>query len=215
MMCAGEFFLNLAFALYLVLYIPQILHNAKLQKFDHMSHGMHLMIFQAYACDLCYGLAKHLPWQYLCVSCIGLLFIWIQHIQWYQFKQRYQAKKANTFFFIGLIISVWPFLIFYCLEPNSQLLINGWVSRIFFTAHFLPQIIKNLQDQSDALVINVYYLALSISLGLLDLLAAFYLHWGLINLVGCIFGLLLKSILSLQLLHAKSKLFFLNTRSAR
>jgi len=214
-MSYGEIFLNLAFALYLVLYIPQILHNAKLQKFDHMSHGMHLMIFQAYACDLFYGLAKHLPWQYLCVSCFGLLFIWIQHLQWCQFKSHHTPMKAKMFFYAGLLLTIWPAILFFILEPNLQLPINGWMSRVFFTAHFLPQIVKNFQDNSDALVINIYYLALSISLGLLDLLAAFYMHWGFINLIGCILGLLLKSILCFQILHARSKLFFLNTRSAR
>ena len=57
----GPIFLNLAFALYLIIYLPQIYHNAKYQAFENMSFLMHMMLLQAYCCDLFYGLSKHMP----------------------------------------------------------------------------------------------------------------------------------------------------------
>jgi uncharacterized protein with PQ loop repeat len=204
-MSLGNFFLNLAFGLYLVLYLPQIQHNAKLKKFNHMSLGMHLMILQAYACDLSYGLCKHLPWQYLTVSCIGLLFSSIQHGQWYRFKRQHQETNTFIFLFLGCLALIWPCLIHQYLNVDWQLQINGWVSRLFFMGHFLPQILKNQIKQTDAQVINHYYLSLSITLSFIDLIAAYLLNWGMFNLMGGICGLIFKLILGQQILSTRNQ----------
>jgi uncharacterized protein with PQ loop repeat len=200
-MALGQIFLNLAFSLYLILYLPQIIHNSRLQKFDQMSLGMHFMILQAYACDLCYGLAKNLPWQYLTVSCIGLFFLCIQHGQWYRFKQKHSSNLSTTFLILGFCSLIWPWLIYVHLPFNWQMLINGWISRIFFIAHFLPQILKNKSRKTRVEVINRHYLMISITLSMVDLSAAYLLNWGNINIIGGMLSLMLKLYLSIQILR--------------
>jgi uncharacterized protein with PQ loop repeat len=198
-MSLGNLFLNLSLILYLFLYLPQIIHNARLKKFNHMSLSMHLMILQAYACDLCYGLSHQLPWQYLTVSCIGLFFICIQHGQWYWFKRQQLESKTLIFLCLGTIALSWPWLIRYQLNFDWQLQINGWVSRVFFMAHFLPQILKNQQKSRSRAAINPLYLMFSIILSLLDLLAAYLLQWGWVNMLGGACSLSLKLILAKQI----------------
>ena len=206
----GQFFLNIAFVLYFILYLPQLYHNAKYQAFKSMSITMHLMLLQAYSCDLFYAIGHHMPWQYLTVSLFGLSCIFIQHSQWMMATRAYK-----TFTISGCLIVLWPFSFwFFSHDAIWQYQIQAWVARILFILHFLPQIIKYHQNKSPRNAINMSYLGLSISLSSCDLLSAWFLHWEMANLWGSFLSLGLKLYLSYLSLNSIPKLSFLKTRSA-
>jgi len=209
--------LNLSFGIYLVLYLPQLLHNAKYNTFSTMSKLMHFMILQAYACDLSYGLCKHMPWQYITVSSIGSIYLLIQHFQWIQFNQQYNLSN-KLFYHLGIFIFIWPMLL-WCYYPTNttQIQIQVWLSRLLFILHFLPQVIKNHQKNNSSDAISLVYLLLSYSLTILDFISAWCLKWDTANLTGSFIGLILKCCLMYQIwvsFKSKPKLSFLKTRSA-
>lgn len=207
----GHFFLNFAFGLYLILYIPQLIHNKQTKTFVQMSFLMHAMLLQAYSCDLIYALHKPMPWQYLCVSAVGLICLMIQHVQWLYFCRKQQKAKFIPYLIIGGILITWPML-----STNLQLV--AWCARVLFLLHFLPQIIKYQLQPMERDAIDLKYLMLSLSLSACDLGAAWCLSWDLPNLWGTFGSLILKLILLSQIGFKKnyrSKLFFLKTRSAR
>jgi hypothetical protein len=196
----GNIFLNIAFGLYLILYLPQIVHNALHKPFERMSLLMHFMLFLAYSCDLCYGLARHMPWQYITVSSVGIFFLSIQHLQWCLY--RYQQKKTFGLQLMlqGLFILLVPVVLFR-LYPDAkwQIQIQAWMARICFLLHFLPQIIQYQQRQLKRDAINLNYLILSLSLSICDLVAAYCLHWDMTNVLGSLTSLSLKLFLCLQI----------------
>ncbi|HBB52860.1 MAG TPA: hypothetical protein DCZ80_03050 [Legionellales bacterium] len=196
----GHAFLNLAFILYLVLYLPQIYHNAKYQAFHRMSFLMHMMLLQAYSCDLFYGISKHMPWQYLSVSFIGLSCLLTQHLQWFMFKLRQEKLFDWRFLICGILAVLIPFLLWFQF-PHAiwQFKIQAWVSRALFLLHFVPQIIKYHQNKLKRDAISLSYLSLSISLSICDLLAALCLNWDLANQVGSFASLALKLYLMYQI----------------
>lgn len=211
----GHIFLNLAFGLYLVLYIPQLIHNSRFKNFAHMSFLMHVMLFQAYSCDLIYAVVKPMPWQYICVSCVGLICLSIQHIQWLMYCLKQKNNLFKPYVMTSCFVFGWPILLWLL---TNNLHIIAWCSRMLFLLHFLPQIIKYHTHPAERDAIDIKYLLLSLSLSACDLGAAWCLSWDLPNLWGTFLSLILKFILLGQIIlqnHYKSRLFFLKTRSAR
>lgn len=182
----GHIFLNVAFVLYLILYLPQLVHNAKYQTFAHMSFLMHAMLLQAYSCDLIYAFTRHMPWQYLTVSCIGLMCLSIQHFQWLLFCKQQKQSRWIYYLIIGGLIVLWPILL------SNKPSLNAWIARIFFLFHFLPQIIKYHVHPHERDAIDMHYLVLSIALSGCDLGAAWCLSWDLPNLWSTFLSLIFK-----------------------
>jgi uncharacterized protein with PQ loop repeat len=182
----GHLFLNVAFVLYLILYIPQLIHNARNQTFAHMSFLMHAMMLQAYSCDLLYALTRHMPWQYLTVSCMGLICLCIQHAQWVSYCRRHHQPRWSSYLILGGLIVIWPLLI-----PASPK-VFAWVSRAMFLFHFLPQIFKYHRHPNERDAIDMRYLLLSMGLSACDVGAAWCLSWDLPNLWGTFLSLLFK-----------------------
>jgi uncharacterized protein with PQ loop repeat len=193
----GHLFLNIAFILYLILYIPQLIHNAKYQTFAHMSFLMHAMILQAYSCDLLYALTKGMPWQYLTVSCIGLSCLCIQHVQWVMFCRRQKQPRWSIYLMLGCLIVLWPFLM------TTAPKVYAWVARTLFLFHFLPQIIKYHRHPNERDAIDMRYLLLSMSLSGCDVAAAWCLSWDLPNLWGTFLSLLFKLYLFGQIILSR------------
>lgn len=213
----GHFFLNVAFGLYLILYLPQLYHNARHQAFHQMSFMMHMMILQAYSCDLFYGLSKHMPWQYLCVSLVGLFCLLTQHLQWFFFRWKKHKNLDWMMLLMGVLCILWPMLLWYYFAQDTlQYKLQAWCSRVLFIIHFLPQIIKYRRNE-DRQAISLLYLSLSITLSLCDLIAAVCLNWEMANQIGSLISLGLKSYLSFQIFSCRfnPRLSFLKTRSAR
>ena len=193
----GHLSLNIAFALYLILYIPQLIHNAKYQTFAHMSFLMHAMILQAYSCDLLYALTRNMPWQYLTVSCIGLTCLCIQHAQWVLFCRRHKQSRWSIYLILGSLMVLWPFLL-----PTSAK-VYAWLSRTLFLFHFLPQIIKYHQHPDERDAIDMRYLLLSMGLSGSDVTAAWCLSWDLPNLWGTLLSLVFKLYLFGQIILSR------------
>ena len=214
----GHFFLNLSFILYLILYIPQLIHNSKNTTFSHMSRIMHYMLLQAYCCDFFYSISRGMPWQYLTVSCLGTFYLLIQHIQWAHFDIKTEGHLHKGMLTIGVIILTWPALLWMFFKDalwQNQLQI--WLSKILFIIHFLPQIIKNSFSRDHIHAISKNYLALSVILSLTDFGAAYCLRWDTANLTGSSLSLVFKLMLIVQMLNYsrfKPRLSFLKTRSA-
>ena len=205
----GHFFLNSAFGLYLILYLPQLYHNARHQAFHNMSFIMHMMILQAYSCDLFYGLSKHMPWQYLCVSAIGLLCLSIQHLQWFFYRLNQQKKGDIFMLLLGLCSVAWPLLLWMSFPSETwQYKFQAWVSRILFLIHFMPQIIQYHQNKLPRDAISLYYLSLSISLSVCDLISAVCLNWDYANQWGTFASLGLKLYLVAQIISKRDALAF-------
>lgn len=215
----GHILLNLSFILYLTLYFPQIVHNARYKKFQHMSFFMHIMLIQAYWCDLFYGLSRHMPWQYITVSVIGLIYLLIQHGQWFIFNLKDSNNHKARFIISGFITCFIPLLIFIMFRQQTwQIHLQAWVSRILFIAHLVPQIIKYQEHPDERDAISLWYLNLSLSLSACDLTSAYCLKWDLANQIGSLISLIIKGYLYAQILWSskfKPKLSFLKTLSAR
>jgi len=196
----GNLFLNIAFCLYLILYFPQIYHNYRHTAFENMSFLMHLMILQAYSCDLCYALLRNMPWQYLCVCMIGLFCLAIQHLQWFKY-----LKSRNRYYFLllGCLIIIWP-LVSYCMFSNYKF--YAGISRVLFLVHFIPQIYRYHQNKLPRDAVNQTYLAFSIIISICDLISAVCLNWDFANQLGTILSLGLKAYLYFQGMFPKQLL---------
>ena len=161
-----------------------------------------------------------MPWQYLSVSAIGICYLLICQTQWILYNRKHQPQLNIPLMLSGLIIILWPSILWY-LYPKAlwQIHLQAWVSRILFIMHFLPQIVKYHRNEIQRNAISPYYIYLSLSLGLCDLLAAACLKWDTVNQMGSMISFVLKSYLYYQMWLLSSNirpgLSFLKTRAAR
>lgn len=183
----GNLTLNLAFMLYLVVYVPQIRHNNNKHHLAELSISLHMIIMTSFVFDLIYSVLKPLPWQYRAVSLVALTTLSIQQIQLMRLAQQCGHIKLLTtlgLFALSLVLMLTGF--FYCgtthYSSNTIVLI-GWISRIGFLIYTLPQIIQNHRLNS-AKALSTVFLSLSLFLSLLDLTSAWCLDWGWPNKLG-------------------------------
>ena len=198
----GQAFLNIAFGLYLILYLPQIHHNMRHKPFARMSLAMHLMLCLAYSCDLFYGIGRQMPWQYITVSFVGLCCLMIQHLQWCAYRYHETPQKGIKLFLQGAILMLIPLCVYLNFpESKWQMQLQAWIARCCFLLHFLPQIIQYQHQKFRRDAINIHYLGLSLCLSICDLVTAYCLHWDTANLLGSLISLCLKLILSAQMIR--------------
>ena len=110
----GNITLNISFVLYLIVYIPQIIHNQKVANIAQLSFGLHFLLFSSYSFDLLYGFSSQLPWQYKTVSTVGLLLVTVQHIQLMKFfvnKQLLLRVTLSIFLIILNCIAIYYFFV--------------------------------------------------------------------------------------------------------
>jgi uncharacterized protein with PQ loop repeat len=185
----GNLTLNIAFVLYLIVYVPQIRHNKNKHHLAELSISLHMIIMTSFVLDLLYGLLKPLPWQYRAVSIVALGTLCIQQLQLMRLaQQRGQILLFATLgmFYLSLILILIFTSVFYfdALSSSSNtILLIGWVSRIGFLSYIVPQIIKNHRMNS-AKALSTSFLSLSLFLSLLDLTSAWCLDWGWPNKLG-------------------------------
>ena len=77
----GSVSLNISFILYLIHYLPQLIHNQRDGQIKQLSLSFHYLLLLCYLADLNYGFGLNLPWQYRLVSAFGLACLLIQHYQ--------------------------------------------------------------------------------------------------------------------------------------
>lgn len=181
----GNICLNIAFVLYLFVYLPQIIHNRQTNHIANLSLRMHFTFYIAYLLDLFYGFSNHLPWQYRMVSIIGVTLLTIQHLQLTCFfLNKTKQLWFNTLFLLAVMTSIFYFfLIQHATYSETTTLVIGYISRTGFLFYTLPQILKNKRLQSTT-AISVSFVYLNLILSILDLIAAWCLNWGWPNKLG-------------------------------
>lgn len=177
----GSISLNISFVLYLIVYLPQIIHNRKTANIAQLSLGLHLLLLSSYLFDLCYGFSSHLPWQYKTVSIIGLSLVIIQHMQLTQFftKNNYSrlAMMSTAFIVLSSVALYYFFIIAEGVLPAEETLMLGTAARMAGLMYCLPQIIRNKRLKA-ANALSLYFLGLNLTLALLDTVSAWCLDWG-------------------------------------
>lgn len=195
----GNICLNIAFILYLFVYLPQIVHNRNTNHIANLSLKMHFTFYIAYLLDLFYGFSSNLPWQYRMVSIIGVSLLTVQHIQitqffWIKNKQIW----FNSLFLLSIVISIiYFFTIQQALYSENATLLIGYISRAGFLLYTVPQILKNKRLQSTS-AISLSFVYLNLTLSILDLIAAWCLNWGWPNKLGAPIAVSLMLIMLLQ-----------------
>ncbi len=198
----GTTSLNLSFILYLLVYLPQILHNRSMQHALNLSLWMHYILYASYSLDLIYGFSSHLQWQYKTVSIVGLSLLMIQHIQimYHRYAKKTDVLLCVQFVFLlitGLFTAY--FFIFKKIEISERTTqIIGYLSRAGFLFYTLPQIFKNRVIQS-AQAISIQFIYLSLMLSILDMASAWCLNWGWPNKLGSPLTICLMCIMLYQM----------------
>lgn len=177
----GMVSLNIAFVMYLFVFIPQIWHNRHVEHLQNLSPMMHLVLYFGVMFDLFYGFANDFQWQYKAVSIVSLVVLSIQHVQLLQFF--YQRAQWRAFFFNLFILLIMISSIYYFLMERHQVLSSwsaltvGYVSRMCYQLYAIPQIIKNIKLQ-DASAVSRHFLWINTTLLILDTISGWCLDWG-------------------------------------
>lgn len=204
----GSSALNASFILYLLVYLPQIMHNRCKKNLANLSNGMHFSLFCGYFVDLCYGFCKHLPWQYKTVSIVGVILLVIQHVQ--IIIHRKQEKNFYALIFNILVLVAAAFFAgTFFIKLHGRLsadttIILGYVARFFFLIYLIPQLIKNKYQSTTAVSPHMIYL--SLILCVCDGISAWCLDWGWPNKIAMPFTLTLLLMLLRQQKNAEKHL---------
>ena len=183
----GNTSLNLSFILYLIVYVPQIIHNRAQKNIAQLSISLHFLLYISYFFDLCYGFSCGLPWQYKTVSVIGCCLLVIQQLQLLRFFKHTQEISFFTYHTIFLLSSITLMGLFF-LKPALQyapVIVTsfGIIARGCGLIYCLPQLIKNQRTRATQ-AISLHFLSLNLTVSILDTLSAWCLHWGWPNKIA-------------------------------
>ena len=188
--------------IYLLFYVPQLLHNRVLEHIKNFSVLMHILLCIAYLADLMYGFALHLPWQYRSVSIVGVTLVLLQHLQLIHYFWFMKQLWYVNCFILGLISALLLLFYYFVMDPailrvTTVKLYCGGVSQICFLLYTMPQLIKNYVLRSTA-ALSLIFIYLNLLLALLDTISAWCLHWGWPNKFGSPFMVILMVFALLQ-----------------
>lgn len=177
----GMLSLNIAFVLYLIVFVPQIWHNRRCESLKNLSPMMHLVLYFGVLFDLFYGFANNFQWQYKTVSIASLLVLSVQHVQLFRFFRQRMAWRDLSINIVMALIMLASICYFF-LEMHHQLapilaLVVGYTSRLCYQLYAIPQIMKNIKLQ-DANAVSGYFLFINITLLILDTISGWCLDWG-------------------------------------
>lgn len=195
----GAVSLNISFVLYLVHYLPQLIHNQRQNRLAQMSLGFHYLLVLSYISDLNYGYGLGLPWQYRLVSIIGLCCVLIQHAQLAKLYQSLINFKIMTcVFFVLLLLSVIAISTHF---PAAYYLVMGYMAQVAGLFYFMPQIIKNYRSGT-VMALSLSFLVLDLICYACDNVSAWALNWPMPSKIGALMSLLLITVLIIQRLAA-------------
>ena len=187
LMMIGRMSLNISFIVYLLVYLPQILHNRRKQHLPSLSLPMHYILCSSYCLDVLYGFSSDLQWQYKTVSIVGLILLIVQHVQ---LSKHYQTQNnARVIHYHRLfLLAISTLILYFFIEKQATLSEQttqtiGFLSRIGFLMYTVPQIIKNKTLKSTH-GISIAFVYLSLTLSILDMTSAWCLDWGWPNKIG-------------------------------
>lgn len=176
----GNISLNISLILYLINYIPQLIHNYRGVHLSKLSIYYHAILYFSVITDLFYGFSMQLPWQYKLVSITFFFYLWIQH---WQMRNTPLFQKITfmllSVFFICLYMTIF-------LYQDKTILVNlGYASQGAGIIYALPQVIKNIKS-SAALSLSVTYLFFSFFSRFCDNISAYCLSWPLPSKLGAL-----------------------------
>jgi uncharacterized protein with PQ loop repeat len=197
----GNTTLNISFFLYLVVYIPQVLHNRHSSNIAQLSLVMHLLLYTSYCFDLIYGVASHFQWQYKTVSVVGLSLIMLQHLQltnYFLIKKMPLLVATNVIVLTSTFVGIYYFFIPYEATLNTQTIaIIGSIARLCSLTYCLPQVVKNRMLKSTH-AISIRFIVLNLMLAMLDTSSAWCLNWGWPNKLASPLTVLIMSAMLVQ-----------------
>lgn len=193
----GHWALNISFAIYLVLYVPQVLFNRRRHSTRGLSFLMHALLVLAYLADLMYGFGRHMPLQYRLVDVIGLCCLCVQHIQFGYYEGLTRSYLAITSVLLLLagfaIYSIWHALPAHVYVHAG---VVAWAVGVFYT---LPQIWHNHRF-ANAMGVSMVFIVFDILSSACDSIAAWTLHWDYPSRIGSPMELVLGMVLLAQAL---------------
>jgi hypothetical protein len=203
----GMISLNLSFVLYLIVYIPQILHNRDQVHLQNLSSGMHGLLFIGLFLDLFYGFSNDFQWQYKTVSIVSLSVLGIQHLQLTHLMwQQKQLKKLISFLCVltlSALILVHFFTHLHHHVSQPLTLMMGYISRTCCLLYALPQILKNTK-LSHRSSISPSYILINMVLIFLDTVSSWCLDWGWPNKLSTPIAWVFMMILYRQQTHQRA-----------
>lgn len=178
----GELTLNLSFALYIIFYLPQLIHNLHRKKTNELSFAFHAMLMIAATADLYYGFGRIQQWQYRAVSVLMFACLLAQHIHLYFTRQ--EKWQLNLLSLTILIMLIGLFITFNDKHINPMIfIIMGWVERSCYWFYAVPQIFKNRHLRSAA-SISPWFIGIGLITGICDTTSAWIFNWGSPSLYG-------------------------------
>ncbi len=199
----GEITLSISTVIYLFWFVPQLWMNYQRKSTEGLSLWMHGLLFLGYSADLLYGFGRDMQWQYRMVTIIGLIFLFLQHIQFARYSDHTKAEKINFILLTMLIIAVFSYAVlnFTWLHHGKKYYdIAGFISDLCWMTYVFPQIVKNFYQKSTK-GLSIGFVAISIVLSCLDLTSTFALHWDWPSILSECITLFKKSILVFQIFY--------------
>ena len=198
----GTTTLNISFATYILLYMPQVLLNLKRKSTDGLSFLMHSILVIGYIADMIYGFGRHMQWQYRAVTLVGLICLALQH-----FQIGYYQKITRRYIFVTLALVLWLALSIYAIQatlPTAIYIDAGLIAWATGVVYTLPQIWKNHRFAS-CLGVSLTFVWLDIMCSTCDTISAWSLGWDYPSKLGSPLELLFGIFLLIQLYYYKSK----------
>ena len=199
----GHIALNIASMLYMVTYLPQLWHNHQQPHLDSMNFGFHAMLLLGTTMDLYNAFGIIAQWQYQAVGCMCLIYLLLQHLQWWSVAKKKQCLLLyhSTSWCVAIV------LLGLCdtalLQSHTWCLSMAWLAQLAYICYSIPQIISNhFHPGSQALSMKFIYLAMATNL--CDSIAAWALQWGTANCYGPIICFCFNLILWYQQQHHKT-----------
>lgn len=199
----GEITLSVSTVVYIIWFLPQIFENFQRKSTQGLSLWMHGLLLLGYSADLLYGFGRHMQWQYRMVTIIGLLCLFVQHMQFARYSLKTNAEKWNFYVLTLLTIVVFSYAVlnFTVLQHGKKYYdIAGFISDACWATYMFPQIIKNFRLKSTR-GLSIGFVAISIVLSFLDITSTFALHWDWPSIFSECVTLIKKSILVFQIVY--------------
>jgi uncharacterized protein with PQ loop repeat len=199
----GNIALNISFIVYLVLYLPQVIHNLRRKSTNGLSFLMHALLVIGYIADMMYGFGRHMQLQYRLVSVIGLICLGFQHFQ----IGYYQKPTANYIIATVLLLGFLGYALYAIIGPAlpaHEYINAGYIAWAVGVVYTLPQVWKNYRFSS-ALGVSLLFIIFDIISSSCDSISAWCLNWDLPSKIGSPIEVALGFVLLIQTLYFVKK----------
>jgi uncharacterized protein with PQ loop repeat len=197
----GHITLNISLMIYLILFLPQTVHNQIYHKTKHISLWTHSLMILAISLDLIYAIGSFINWQYILVDSVLLIFLVIQQFQ------ILNDDRCYKIYLHSIVVIAYMCVVMYIIACvniyNDKIEILGYISGIIYTVYWLPQLYKNFMTKS-ANGFGIIYLILTMVVLMCDLVSAVSLNWPLPSLLTSVFLIIITALLIFQYYYYKS-----------